>query len=92
MNDNNNNKSDDDTTTNNNSYNNDNNKSNDDTNIGIQDNRRISSAAKVSIFLNGPFTACFYFIFVFSIQYSWQLINVLWKFADVWIRTADLWY
>ena len=63
MNDNNNNKSDDDTTTNNNSYNNDNNKSNDDTNIGIQDNRRISSAAKVSIFFKWAIHGLFLFYF-----------------------------
>ena len=40
-------------------------------------------------FLNGPFTASFFFIFVFSRQLT---INVQYKYnSDDWIRTADLW-
>ena len=45
---------------------------------------------KLHCFLNGPFPASFFFIFVFSIQLTVNkcLINS----ADDWIRTADLWH
>ena len=39
------------------------------------------------VFINGPFPASFFFIFVFSIQLT---INVWFKYADDWIRTEDL--
>ena len=42
-----------------------------------------------SIFLNGPFPASFFFIFIFSMSFLMQLIvnNI----SDDWIRTTDLW-
>ena len=40
-------------------------------------------------FLNGPFPASFFFIFIFSMSFLMQLIvnNI----SDDWIRTTDLW-
>ena len=39
-------------------------------------------------FLNGPFPASVFFIFVFSIQLTANKCSI--NFADDWIRTADL--
>ena len=44
----------------------------------------------LSLFLNGPFAASFFFIFIFSIQLTVNKCSI--NFADDWIRTADLWY
>ena len=44
----------------------------------------------MNVFLNGPFPAPFFFIFVFSIQLTVNKCSI--NFADDWIRTADLWY
>ena len=48
----------------------------------------------IEVFLNGPFSASFFFIFVFLIH-SGQLTIVQYIkkfFANDWIRTADHWY